>query len=302
MHANDVLDELLRHLGDEPTTSARRPTLEEIERRARARHAQRRRRRAGIGVVAALAAGALYVGSRRDDGHQQVQTASTSVAAPAVSTTLDANGCPPPNSVRPPTGTVDYIPFVQLHGVTYTGFDELPASVHLGAPYATVCRDVSALPGLVDIQDGDAAFLAAGTSVFQIDGHDPRTMVAAELNGRSTLYEADNNPAATTGRDLLDVRSGLSSVRIFDGVSGSQQLGQVTDPAALADLAARIMSAHVDQMTQGAHADEDRWFLELTTADGLTTRRAFWRSTGELQRGIYLDPAAVALLASAVPN
>jgi hypothetical protein len=111
-----------------------------------------------------------------------------------------------------------------------------------------------------------------------------------------TLFEADSNPAASTGRDLLDFSSGLSLVRVFDGTSGKQQLGQLTDPRALADLVQGIMSAHVDQTTEQPHGDDDRWFLELTTPDGLTTGRALWRSTGELFRGIFLDAATMKLL------
>jgi hypothetical protein len=207
--------------------------------------------------------------------------------------------------VREFSGTVDYINFVQFSGVTYVEMSSsplspLPASVHLGPPYATVCRDISRLHGVVDLQDGDAAFLAAGTSVFRIDGHDPRTVVAAELDGRSLLLHADTNPAARTGRDLLDFSSGLSSVRILDGYNGTQQLGQIIDPAALADLAARIMSARVDQtLQQQSHDSTARWFIEFTTPDGLTTRRAFWRSTGELLRGVFLDAAAVKRLEDA---
>jgi hypothetical protein len=178
----------------------------------------------------------------------------------------------------------------------------IPASVSIGPPFATVCRDLASLNGLADVQDGDAAFLPPGTNLLRIEGHDPRLMLAAELEGRMTVFEADDNPDATTGRDLFDFSAGLASVTILDGATETEQLGRITDPSVLADLAQKIMSAKVDHSTDTPHDDSDRWFLYLTTSDGLTVRRAFWRSNGELSRGILLDAQAASLLEGAATS
>jgi hypothetical protein len=54
-------------------------------------------------------------------------------------------------------------------------------------------------------QNGDAAFLEPGTSVFTINGYQPAFRLAVPQNGEILLFEADTNPKARAGRDLLDI-------------------------------------------------------------------------------------------------
>ena len=229
------------------------------------------------------------------------QAARSDVTPAAANEGGGALPCPPPSAVGPTSAIIDYVDFVQVHGVMYESSSngKLPATVEIGPAFATVCRTVSTLDGTVEPQDGDAAYLPAGTELHELIGHDRRTVLAAESDGRMVAFEAHHNPKANVGRELLDLSSGLAHVRILDGVNGTDPVGELTDAMALADLAERIMAAKVDQAGTYPHEDPDRWFVELTTGDGLTTRRAFWRSTGELWRGILLDADAVSLLEGA---
>ena len=52
-------------------------------------------------------------------------------------------------------------------------------------------------------KDGDAAFLDIGTRVYTVKGYLPTFRLAAYLDGVLQLYEADTNPCARTGADLL---------------------------------------------------------------------------------------------------
>ncbi|MEY2430303.1 MAG: hypothetical protein QOC92_28 [Acidimicrobiaceae bacterium] len=271
--------------------------MEAVRRRELTRESQGRRSRAlivlTVGALLAGCGGSTGAGQRSSEKPSSVASADPAVPA----------DCPPSSGggTQPsgPAVAVDYVNFVQLDGVSYLASswpDALPAGIKLGPPVATVCREVSTLSGIVGPRDRDAGFLAPGTSLLRIDGHDSRVAIAAEFNGRMTLFEADSNPTARTGGELFDYSSGLSRVRILDGISGTHLVRELTDPEALGDLARAIMSARVDQATEQPHRDDDRWFVELTTPDGLTTGRAFWRSTGELSRGVFLDTAAVHVL------
>ncbi len=95
------------------------------------------------------------------------------------------------------TVMVDWVDFVQLHGVQYiAGLDgNVPAvaSDELGSAVGRVECQLSVLKFQVQpgpVVDGDAAFISVGTQVHAIRGFEPSCQVAARVGGVIRVYLA----------------------------------------------------------------------------------------------------------------
>ncbi|WP_270889971.1 hypothetical protein [Pedococcus sp. 5OH_020] len=100
---------------------------------------------------------------------------------------------------------VDWVDFVQLHGVQYiAGMDgQVPpvSAATLGPVVGHVQCQLSLLkfqqtPG--PAVDGDAGFLAAGTPVRAIAGFEPTCRLAARIDGQYRVYLAHHDAAGVS--------------------------------------------------------------------------------------------------------
>lgn len=202
------------------------------------------------------------------------------------------------------TQVVDWVDFVKLGGITYLAADERRSraleEADLGSVYATTRHMLSGNvndPGYRS-QDGDAAFLADGTTIYEVKGYAPTFRLAAHRDGRIVLYEADTNPHAKTGADLLDIGGKVRSISVLSDQDGVTPLGEISDAGKVASLTAMVLSAPVNQSQQST--DGPRYFIAFNLLDGTRVTRAYWPGTGELSRGILLPPAFAGAVASAV--
>ena len=102
------------------------------------------------------------------------------------------------------------------------------------------------------------------------------------------FFEADVNPAARTGADLLDIRGRVRSIGINSPEDGRTELASIDDPEMVERLVEIVLSAPVDQ-SRGDHAGE-RYFIDFHLEDGTTVNRSYWLESGELSRGIMTGP------------
>lgn len=116
--------------------------------------------------------------------------------------------------VNPITEHVDWIDFVQFGGIQYLAVDFGGGAVgrglvdaDLGSEFARVQFKHAErhLFGHECCQDGDAAFLDAGTPVYSVKGYKAEFRLAARGEGGLVLYEEDSNHNEMTGADLLDI-------------------------------------------------------------------------------------------------
>jgi hypothetical protein len=135
-------------------------------------------------------------------------------------------------------------------------------------------------------RDGDAAFVSAGEPVYAVRGYRPTFRVAAHHDGRLVLYEADSNPAAKVGGDLLDLDGKVAAITLLSPKDGRTILGRIADPARVRDLVNLVLTAPVDQSVRTTTAPDHVGF-ELT--DGTVSSRAYFREPGVLQRGIQVS-------------
>jgi len=191
----------------------------------------------------------------------------------------------------------DWIDFVQFGRIQYIAVDYGVGAVgralvdaDLGPEFAQV-QFKQAEPhvfGHECCQDGDAAFLDAGTPVYIVKGYKPEFRLAAHREGRLVLYEADTNPNAKTGADLLDIGGKVRYIGVNSAQDGVTELAAIADPGQVAALAEMVLSARVDQNRLGQQGTQ--YFIAFHLEDDTIVTRAYWPDTGELHRGILLPP------------
>lgn len=190
---------------------------------------------------------------------------------------------------------IDWVDVVQFHGIRYlasaTTLGRAPADTDVGPVFATVRYKLA--DNVHDpnyrLKDGDAAFLDARTPVYSVKGYAPSFRLVARDAGRLTFYEADTNPHATTGADLLDIGGKVHSIGVNSEQDGRTEVGAVTDRTQVAALVAMVLAAPVNQRYQ--ERDRSSYFIAFSLDDGTAVTRAYWLGSGELARGI-MTPSA----------
>jgi|GEM_PF-916115 len=191
--------------------------------------------------------------------------------------------------------SVDYVDFVQHGGIQYLAAhpglgrsiteDDLRAE-QFRVTHSLARDGTGGMP-----RDGDAAFVPAGDAVYAVRGYASTFRVAARHDGALVLYEADSNPAASVGRDLLDLDGRVAAVTLLSPKDGRTVLGRVADPARVGDLVSLVLGAPVDQSVLPAASAGAPEFVGFELTDGTVTSRAYFRDPGILQRGIRVAGA-----------
>lgn len=210
--------------------------------------------------------------------------------------------------------TNDYIDFVKAGGVTYIGVDYFRGGTgvgralidaDLGAEHFRVQQMLSAQSKGADyrIADGDSAFVPAGEPVYAVKGYATTFRLAARRDGKLVLYEADSNPAAKTGRDLLDIDGKVIGIALVSGNDGGTIIGRITERSRIDELVRLVLSAPVNQNpplspspppqtplpnpTPTFQVPSYGYSVAFELADGTATYRHYDIESGILHRGIY---------------
>lgn len=199
---------------------------------------------------------------------------------------------------------IDWVDFIRFGGITYVAASPKPgrplAGSDLGPVFATVTFKLDGNvqdPGYQS-KDGDATFLDAGTKVYTVKGYRSTFRLAASENHTLTLYEADTNPRARKGADLLDIGGKVQYISIAGEQDGVTELGTIKDPQQVNMLVTLVLQAPVDQNHQ---AGNKQYFITFHLVDGTVVTRAYWLDTGVLARGILLSKAFALAIETALP-
>jgi hypothetical protein len=168
---------------------------------------------------------------------------------------------------------IEWVNVVQFGGVQYVAnmsrVGRAPTDADVGPVFATVQFKLA--DNVHDpnywLKDGDAAYLDAGIPVYRVRGYAASFRLVARFADRLTFYEADTNPHATTGADLLDISGKVHSIGINSQQDGRTELGAIRDPTQVGALVAMILHAHVDQQYQ--EPDSATYFIALYLDDAL---------------------------------
>lgn len=216
----------------------------------------------------------------------------------ALSGVASTGGGTPPNC----SAIIDYVDFVRNDGIFYSASHSMlgrPITRNdLGAERFRVKNTVSLTtcdPHYRPV-DGDAAYVPTGEPVFAVRGYAPAFRVAAQHNGMLVLYEADSNPAARRGADLMDIEGKVKSIALLDQKTGRIASSRITDRSRVEGLVRIIASASIDPNYPSPLATRPVDYVQLAFEldDGTVTVRAYDRTGGVLWRGILVGTAFTA--------
>ncbi len=158
--------------------------------------------------------------------------------------------------------------FVKLDGITYVSMGDMPSTLTAAdlTFYQTVRR--RHWPA---VRDGDSVQLEAGTPIYSISGYRTAFRLATKGERGIVIYQAELNPKAEKGGDLLDLGQKLEEITI----SGSEgrELGTITDKAELDELASMILQAPISAAN---NPGTQMVALTFSLVDGTFVRKFFW--------------------------
>ena len=194
---------------------------------------------------------------------------------------------------------IDWVDFIKWNGVSYLALPnagaQLPATA-LGAQVGTVKKKVA---DVVDdpayqTQNGDAAFLPIGTSIYALAGY--RTSFRLAVNTtRVIVYEEDTDSRARVGSDILDLEGKVTSIDVATAAGDTRT---ISDPAIVSRCTELIEQSPVDQSLQPPESDAER--ITFHFRDGTQTERAFWPSAALLERGVRVPQELVLIVTNAL--
>jgi heat shock protein HslJ len=203
-----------------------------------------------------------------------------------VTAILQQTGCSGGGTVK---YEIDWVDFIKFNGITYLRtFQLLPYSEEELEYFDEVQFRVDVnidAPGY-QIKDGDAAYLDKGTRIYSIKGYSPGFRLVAETGTELLLFEADTNPDAETGADLLDIGGKVEYISINSPIDGKTELASITEQDLVSSLVEMVLNVPVDQTDRTS--GNQQLFIEFHLRDGTKVNRSFWSDTGILQRGILL--------------
>jgi hypothetical protein len=100
------------------------------------------------------------------------------------------------------------------------------------------------------------------------------------------IFEADTNPGARVGRDLLDLEGKVHRISINSRADGTTELGAITDPKKVAGMVWMLLAGPVDQPIQPVGEQPVR-LLAFHLRDGTATVRTY-DADRRVQRGILV--------------
>jgi hypothetical protein len=189
---------------------------------------------------------------------------------------------------RPWPAACDYLDFIRLGGVMYEvadhGVGRAIDQRDLGPVFARITGNPPTSGDCLRYrpEDGDAAFLAPGSSVYRVKGYRPSFRLAARRHGRLWLYEAQEAASARVGADLLDL---AGRVRYLSVNSGRVELARIKERDQVAELVQLVLAAPVGPSRIRA---ENRYCaVVFNMVDRTAVRRIFFPETGELMPGVF---------------
>ncbi len=209
---------------------------------------------------------------------------------------------------RPRESAADWVHSLQFEGITYlakgslggpiiTGGERALTIDDLGSELYRVAFRIDGYGGHLN-QDGNATYLNPGPAVYAVTGYAPEFRLATLEDGEVTLFEADTNPAAKTGADLLDIRGKVNSIDVLSTKGSIRVIGTMEEERAVERFVELVLESPVDQGHR-SHSGS-RYFLDFRLTDGTSVVRTFWLESGKLSWRIMTVPAVTLAVWSAL--
>lgn len=201
---------------------------------------------------------------------------------------------------------IEWVDFIKFSDITYTGsnynYNNNLTIDDLGPEYAQVNFNVSGSihDPRYSSKNGDAAYHNAGTPVYTINGYAPEFRLAVYENGIVKIYEAESNPRAVKGADLLDLVSKVDYISINSEVDGTTVLATINDPLIVQEMVKMTLEA--DLKGDSSHVQGSRYFIAFHLLDGTLVTRSYWIDQGLLWPTILLPEEFATLVRAALEH
>ncbi|HET7340919.1 MAG TPA: hypothetical protein VFL90_05605 [Methylomirabilota bacterium] len=190
-------------------------------------------------------------------------------------------------------GTSTLFDYVTFDGIDYIRWSQEAGralvAADLGPEFATVeCSFGEDLRGCPYGLDASAAFLPAGTRMYEVRGHATGFRLAAVWRERIFLYQAWRNPKARRGGDLYALAGKVREIQVQRGEpepGTARAASAITAPADVQALVEMIVRAPMRRPRPHA-VGEGRYWLTFWLTDGTTLERPYFVEGGELMGGV----------------
>ncbi len=165
--------------------------------------------------------------------------------------------------------------FLKLDGIMYVSMGQMPSTLTAAdlTFYQTVRR--RHWPA---VRDGDSVLLEAGEPIYSIAGYRTSFRLATNGDRGIVIYQAEVNPKAEKGGDLLDLGQKLKEITITGSDGG--ELGTITDKVKLGELVSMIFEAPLAATRN--NTGTQMVVLTFHLVDGTFVKKFFWLDSGIL--------------------
>ncbi len=184
---------------------------------------------------------------------------------------------------------INWVDFIKFNEITYLRSNQsLPYSEEELEYFAEIQFRVDGNINTTryQIKDGDAAYVDEGKPIYSIEGYSPEFRLVARVDAELYLFEADTNPNAETGADLLDIGDKVEYIGINSPVDGITELASITEQELVSSLVEMALNAPVDQSFSSRGSRQ--LVIVFYLSDGTFVKRSFRPDDGLLSRGILL--------------
>jgi len=179
-----------------------------------------------------------------------------------------------------------------INDITYYGdgynYNNTLTLADLGPQYAQVLFQVDGNvhnPNYTS-KNGDAAFYAPGTTIYSLKGYKPEFRLALYEDGRVIIFEAGNNPGATKGADLMDLKDKVESISINSETDGQTVLAVISEESEVDKIVEMTLDADLREIS--AQPQGKRYFIAYHLTDGTEVTRSYWLESGLMTPNIFL--------------
>ncbi|WP_421383262.1 hypothetical protein ACOJQI_02595 [Bacillus salacetis] len=228
--------------------------------------------------------------SGTENGTESAASPENGTASPETGTdSPESNGSEAPEC---DTGgaIVDYISFLKINDIMYEEFYREGTSgpypdFETGEKVGEITfRLAECAPPEYRSQNGDAAYLYAGTAIHEVKGYPSELMV--EANGN--LYIAHRNENAETVADLYPVEGKVKDLHLQSTGDGSRMntFSEENKEAFLDELLNQEL-IDLETLWEGDGLNGDRAFIELELDNGASFRLVYWVDESAFSFGAY---------------
>lgn len=182
---------------------------------------------------------------------------------------------------------IEWVDFLKLNDITYSYNSEGTEEIKAGQQEKQIGEVAYMLNGHACTdhvsQNGDAAYLPAGTPVYAMKGYKSSYRVVAA----NKVYEAQRNPHAKTIGELWDIDGKIAKVSLESGMDGSP-IGDFTPDASavFAEELPGLENVGFDAIYKD-NKPEYGIFLRVHLIDGTSFRMVFYEKANAFTAGAY---------------